>query len=78
MAPIGWLPHGNERSEPRLPKYLYRAGLKAGWGLRYQPRKGTDLVVQLPFSRGSDCGVTVYVMTGMETEIRLSVSSFSG
>ncbi len=59
LAPIGWLPHGNERSEPRLPKHLYRAGLKAGWGLRYQPRKSIDLVMQLPFSWGSDCGVTV-------------------
>mgnify|MGYP001669955325 FL=1 len=34
--------------------------------------------MQLPFSWGSDCGVTVYVVTGTESEIRLSVSSFSG
>ncbi len=69
LVPIGWLPHGNERSEPRLPKHLRRAGLKAGWGLRYRLWKSTDLVVQLPFSRGSDCGVTVYVVTELESEI---------
>lgn len=69
LVPIGWLPHGNERSEPRLPKHLRRAGLKAGWGLRYRLWKSTDLVVQLPFSRRSDCGVTVHVVTELESEI---------
>ena len=68
LVPIGWLPHGKERSEPRFPKHLRRAGLKAGWGLRYQLWKSVDLVVQLPFSRGPDCGVTVHVVTELESE----------
>ena len=76
MAPIGWLSYGNERSEPRLPKHLYRAGLKAGWGLRYQPRKSIDLVMQLPFSWGSSGSVTSRRMRARVAENSLNGIEF--
>ena len=77
LAPVGWLPYDNERSEPRFLKYLHGTGLKAPWGRRYQLGESTDLVAQLPFSWSSDCGPTVYAVTETETEIRVSVSSAS-
>ena len=77
LAPVGWLPYDNERSEPSFLSYLIGTSVKGGWGLRYRPRESTDLVAQLPFSWKSDCETTVYAVTETETEIRLSVSSSS-
>ena len=34
LAPVGWLPYDNERSEPSFLSYLIGTGVKGGWGLR--------------------------------------------
>ena len=68
LAPVGWLPYDNERSEPSFLSYLIGACVNGGWGLRYRPRERTDLVARLPFSWKSDCETTVYAVTETEAE----------